>query len=402
MANSILFIAQSFPPRPGVAGRRLRFLAERAIEDYEEVFAIRLDRDYEGEQVERAVVTALPARDLRTWLGGDNAGKTVEKAGEPAWKKRLRHLRQSFPFVFLTDDGGYFYRRAAFRIGGDIIEAKQIGVIFSSFRPWSDHLVARRLKKRHPGLRWIADFRDLPVDPVRKDVWWPALQSWWGKRVVKSANEVWVVSEGQREQLAAWHPNIKVVRNALFKLPPVYTAPKTERFTIVYTGSFYEGLQSVDPLVDSLLELLKEGVLHPDKVCLIYRGKDAQLFLRQAARLPAQCTDVQPSIAPAAAQKMQHNAQLLLLLNWSAPDYFGVLTAKLWDYLATGRPILGLVNGPGDRELKQIIEGADAGAVFADGEQGRLTGYLAEKYKIWLETGLLAHQASLEVLRKYL
>lgn len=402
MADKILFLSQSFPPRPGVAGRRLGFLAGEAVKDYEAVYAIRLDRGYQGETVENVSVSVLPARDLRSWLGGDNAAGTVDKAGEPGWKSWLRNLRQSFPFVLLADDGGYRYRRAACRIGAELVAVEGVNVVFSSFRPWSDHLVARRLKRRFPHLHWVADFRDLPVDPVRRDSWWPALQRWWGKRMIRRADEVWCVSRGQAAQLAGWHPNIKVRYNPLLAIPPERTAPKTERFTIVYTGSVYPGLQSVTPLVTALRNLLSAGAMDPDKLCLVYRGKDHAVFREWAMGLPGKCLDIQPSIAPAAAQKMQHNAQLLLLLNWSAPGYYGVLTAKLWDYLATGRPILALVNGPGDEELEEIILGAGAGAVFGDGERGGVEEWLLGRYEDWTEKETLPWACVVKQLESYL
>ena len=173
--------------------------------------------------------------------------------------RRLLPLRQSFPFVFLSDDGGPAYRRKAFAAAKELVETEEITTIFSSFRPWSDHLVARRLKKKYPHLHWIADFRDLPVDRVRRDVWWPALQRCWGKRVIKEADEMWAVSAGQREQFAGWHPSIRVKRNALLSLPPAETAPGTDRFTIVYTGSLYADLQSLKPLTDALVSLQHAG-----------------------------------------------------------------------------------------------------------------------------------------------
>lgn len=402
MADKILFLSQSFPPRPGVAGRRLGFLAREAVKDYEAVYAIRLDRGYQGETVENVSVYVLPAHDLRSWLGGDNAAGTVDKASEPGWKSWLRKLRQSFPFVLLADDGGYRYRQAACRLGVELIDVGGVNVVFSSFRPWSDHLVARRLKKKYPNLYWIADFRDLPVDPVRRDSWWPALQRWWGKRMIRRADEVWCVSQGQAAQLAGWHPNINVRFNPLLALPPEHSAPQTYRFTIVYTGSVYPGLQSVAPLVKALRNLISAGAMDPNKLQLVYRGKDGDLFQKWTSRLPTNSLDIQPNIAPAAAQKIQKNAQLLLLLNWSAPNYYGVLTAKLWDYLASGRPILALVNGPIDQELKSIIEGAAAGTVYGEENIHLLQQALEKQYAEWAASGTVENKVDVENLKQYL
>ena len=396
-----LLIAQHFGRPAGPAARRLLHVG-RSFAAEGPVYAIRsgpLDPAATG----FAHVETVPSYDLRRLLSRGKDTQSVNVAVKAHWSvRRLLPLRQSFPFVLLTDDGGPYARFRAYQKACELIEAHAITTVFSSFRPWSDHLVARRLKVRYPSLRWIADFRDLPVDAVRRDVWFPALQKRWGKRVVRPADEVWVVSEGQRKQLSDWHDNVQVVRNALRALPPQAPPPETERFTVVYTGSLYPGLQSVAPLVRALQHLLEDGTVTPHQVRVIYRGKDASIFRRWVAALPPTLLDVGPSVAPATAQKMQHAAQVLLLLNWSAPGYYGVLTAKLWDYLSTGRPILALVNGPGDRELTDIIEGAGAGAVFGKEQQREVETWLRHAISRWKEEGALPWGVDRDELRKYL
>lgn len=396
-----LLLTQRFPPHRGAAARRLAYLTRFFERTGGPVFVIRRGKAAEPEISEVTQTISLGGRDLRRLTGqeGKTLGAQTKKNPLIRW---LLRLRQAYPFVYLTDDGGPAYRRAAFTAACEIIEREGIDTLFSSFRPWSDHLVARRLKKRYPHLRWVADFRDLPVDPVRNDLWFPALQRWWGRRVIAAADEVWAVSEGQKAQLAGWHGRLVVRYNPLLALPPELPAPATGKFTITYTGSLYPGLQTVAPLVGALQELLAGKTIVADKLCLQYRGKDAALFRQWTAGLPAHCLDVEPFIAPAAAQKMQHSATVLLLLNWSAPGYYGVLTAKLWDYLATGRPVLALVNGPGDRELQDIIQGADAGAVFTTEEQAELKTWLTARYLAWAPTGVLTWRPDVDRLREYL
>ncbi len=402
-AEKILFITNYFPPRPAVAGRRLGYLAEWAREQYQDVFVIRADRDFRGEEMPGVTVYPLPARDLRTVIGGEGPASTLPY---DSWRRKLSgpllHMRQSYPFLYFTDDGGAIYRREAYRLAVNIIEKEQITAIFSSFRPWSDHLVARRLKRRFPNLHWIADFRDLHADPVRRDVWWPALQRKWAKWVIKPANEVWGVSEGQVSYLKKLHPAATVRRNPLFRLPPARTSPETDRFTIVYTGSLYHKLQRLDPLLDALQRLIRQGSILAEDIELIYRGKDEALWRRWTAAIhPEIHCNTRSYISPASAHKLQQEAQMLLLLSWSGADYYGVLTAKLYDYLSTGRPILALVNGPDDPELRRIIEGTRAGKVYALGESP--TEWLLGCYQQWREGGgTVPWSADLEEMKQYL
>jgi hypothetical protein len=92
---------------------------------------------------------------------------------------------------------------------------------------------------------------------------------------------------------------------------------------------------------------------------------------------------------------------MLLLLSWSAHNYYGVLTAKLYDYLSAGRPILVLVNGPEDPELKSIVEGTRAGRVFPNETSPKK--WLSECYQNWAEqNGRLPWSTDRETMSKYL
>ena len=402
-ANRILFLANYFPPRPAVAGRRLGHLAAWAAQHYDKVYVIRADRNFPGADLPEFEVIPLPARDLRSVVGGPGPAHTLP---HNSYRKRvsapLLRMRQSFPFLYLTDDGGPVYRKQAFVEAVRLVEKKGITTIFSSFRPWSDHLVARRLKKRYPHLHWIADFRDLHADPVRQDVWWPKLQKAWARRVIESADEVWGVSEGQVQYLRELFPGAVVRRNRLFKLPPPLTAPQTDRFTLAYTGSLYEQWQSIQPLVVSLNQLVSSGVMVPDDIEVIYRGKDDALWREWTADLhPSIHCNTRSYVTPASAQRVQEEAQMLLLLNWSAENYYGVLTAKLYDYLSAGRPILALVNGPDDRELRQIVEGTHAGRVYDRTDSPR--DWLLGCYQQWKEGGgQVPWSSDLDKMKTYL
>jgi len=99
--------------------------------------------------------------------------------------------------------------------------------------------------------------------------------------------------------------------------------------------------------------------------------------------LPPHVLQLDDIIDQTAAQERQQNAAINLLLNWSAPNYFGVLTAKLYDYLAAGRPILALVNGPEDPELRKIIEGSGAGRVFTVSDAAGMERWLNELFSQW-------------------
>lgn len=314
-----------------------------------------------------------------------------------SWKTRiglpsLLALKHSFPFLYLTDEGGPTYRKAAYQRGCELIAREGITHLLSSYRPWADHLVAAQLKARHPHLHWIADFRDLPVDPVRKDVCWPSAQTYWARRVLRSASEVWAVSEGQAQWLSALHTNIKVVYSGLETLPKA-SASQTNIFLINYTGSLYANWQSIAPLAQAIRQLEEErkkaGDPSPLPLKIRYAGKDGELFYHWArTQQIAHLVEIEAAVPLAAALQRQRSATLNLLLTWSAPNYYGVLTAKLFDYLAAGRPILALVNGPDDPELSQLFHRSGAGFLQHQQQpEEQLYQWLHTLYHRWQKQG---------------
>ena len=398
---STLFVCYYYPPDGTPAARRLAYLTARAAERGP-VYVVTANPN--AARLPHVTATeVVPAADLRSWFSGGASNRPLTATTKQrSWLRPLLRLRQAFPFVHLFDDGGPRYRRSALAAARRLVDRHGITHLLTSFRPWADHLVARRLKRAFPHLHWTADFRDLPVDPIRADLWFPALQRWWGKRIVRTADELWCVSRGQRAQLAGWHPRIQVRYNPLLELPPAESAPLTDRFRIVYTGSLYPGLQTVAPLVRALRELLDKRELRAEELEVYYRGKDASVLLEWWSGLPRRCLDLGSSIPPSASRAAQKKATMLLLLNWSAPGYYGVLTAKLWDYLAAGRPVLALVNGPGDEELSGIFSGAGAGAVYATDEQAKVAERLRQWLAEWRATGTVRHAPDRAYLRQYL
>ncbi|MGB3547093.1 MAG: hypothetical protein WBA17_08960 [Saprospiraceae bacterium] len=391
----LLGIHHFFPPGGRVSARRLRRLytgGEAAGVGEVHVISAADSTDVPGVTLHR-----ITGRSLRRIITGSSGATVSAERKKRWWFGPLNRLRQSFPFIGLLDEGGPGYRRRAAARGAALVEEHRLDRLFSSYRPWSDHLIARRIKKRFPHLHWTADFRDLPVDPVRRDVVWPRLQTRVIRRLLRGADELWAVSEGQAVWLRKLHPRVRVVRNPLLKLPPAQTAPKSELFTINYTGSCYPRLQSPALLYTALNKLIASGRVNSDHLRIDYTGKDTAVWRGWQEQYGGSeiLHHYRETVTAGEAVELQQRAQINVLLSWSAAGYGGVLTAKLYDYLAAGRPIVALLDGPADAELNQLVEGTGSGRVFASAEPAaleELTNYLFAAYTIWLDKKTLPHR----------
>ncbi|MCO6480257.1 MAG: hypothetical protein J5I94_26695 [Phaeodactylibacter sp.] len=396
--KKLLIIYYNFPPAKVPGAVRLHHFYRAALPYFEDIHVLAtrnrrlFQQDPSLETGCRNIVEA-PAWDLRRLTARKKAGNKPFVA--PALKERplvrwLRRLVDSFPFNILIGDGGLVYIFTGYIRTRKLIEREGITHVFSTFRPYSDHLIAHLLKRRFPHLYWIADFRDLHVDPVLQNTICPPFQRWCNRQVLRRADLVTTVSEGLKGHLEKVAPRVEVLRNGIKNLDEVIkTVEPFEKFTIVYTGSLYEGMRDPGPIFCAIRRLVEKEYLPPAGISLLYAGPNPDCWLQSARKAGVgQIAASLGIISREEALQLQRRAQLNLLLSWSGPGLQGVLTGKLFEYLQARRPILALVNGSQDKELEDILSAWEANAVFYSNgtKQGKgLEKFLLHRYRIWEE-----------------
>lgn len=365
MDKRLLIIYYNFPPVKVPGAVRAWHFYQEAIKHFGHVSVLTAanrryftqDPKLETGCVHIHEVPAWDARRLLACAGKDNrpylSGKLKKRRGI-RWAQRLLN---SFPFNLLAGDGGAWYIWKGYQKGCQLVASEGTTHLFSTFRPYADHFIAYLLKRRFPHLVWVADFRDLHVDPSNPNTFWPSLQLRANRQILAKADLATTVSEGLKRELSKFGRPVKVLRNGISraKIKP-NDEPLGKRFTIAYTGSIYPGLQDAAPLFSALKALIDNKQLKGKDLCIRYRGKDAgiwQQWIAEHELLPySDCGGVVPLEQ---AHHVQRTAAVNLLLTWSMPGFNGILTGKLFEYLAAQRPITALVNGPGDPELSQLL-----------------------------------------------
>jgi glycosyltransferase involved in cell wall biosynthesis len=388
---NILQIAYKFPPIKSIGALRNYHIARQFRRRFHSHFVITTrNRDFMlGQPLpESEVFDLYPVRtfDFRTLLHrwGRRSGHF---AGQPGGLTFRDRLKDSFPTNLLLDEGSLVYIAQAYRQGAQLVEAHGITHLFSSYRPYADHLVAWLLKGRFPQLYWIADFRDPQVDLNRGNVYWPALQHAFNRRILRRADQVVTVSQGLARYLERYGQPVAVLRNGIDPaLFPAEVSAPSEHFTIAYTGSIYPGWQSALPVLEMLAGMIREGLLDAPRLRLRYVGKDQALWDAWAARCgldginqSSGLVGLEESLA------IQRSSQINLLLSWSGPHFQGILTGKLYEYLAAQRPILALVQGGCDAELAGILQSVGASFAFftESPDWAGLRRFILERYAAW-------------------
>jgi len=360
----MLIIAYYFPPLQIVGAQRSYKTYRWAQEQGKQVRVISIGkrghfRERHYVDLEEADILRIPQYDLRYWRGRwrkTRLHRFLAKAQRTAPLRqapgRLRRLRDSFPFNLLLNDGGLLYMIRATWQGVRLIRREQHRELYSSFRPWSDHIVASLLKLWFGSkLHWTADFRDLHVDPLQGNVYWPRLQHLLARLILRRADAISTVSGGLARHLRRYGRPVYVHYNGTWdrgvpRLPQLF-----DIFTICYTGGLYPGLQSAVPLLAALHHF------HPATWQFKYAGADGALLRHWASTYGvAEHIEDLGVLPPLQVEQLQGRAHLNLLLTWSSAELSGILTTKLFEYLHAGRPILCICRGTRDPELQAFAK----------------------------------------------
>lgn len=406
----LLMINYYFPPVRVVGALRVGHFYLQAKKYFSNIFVLtsKNERIYKKEEWKEVFpeTVKIPAYDFRFflhWYFGNNVLSFSYKKKKHPLKRWLIKLIDSFPLNILINDGGLIYQLLAYQRAKKIVEEEQITHIFSSFKPYADHIVAYWLKRRYPHLCWIADFRDVQVDPNRKNVIFPALQHWFNRRYLKDADVLTSVSEPYANYLSQYNDQVYCLRNGIANLDfSTDYSSSYPKFTIAYTGSIYPELQSGDNVFRAISNLINSGKIVKEHLQVKVAGRDQVVWEEWARPYGLESIlNLVGSVNRAEALKIQRESHLNLLLSWSSKALGGVLTGKLYEYLSAQRPVIALIKGSRDNTFETLFKTVNAGLVcYHDSKNNAsLEDFIYAKYVEWLTQGFIDHQMNRAALK---
>ena len=275
---------------------------------------------------------------------------TYSQAIKNLWVARiLIHLRYSFPTNLLLGKDHLLYLITTFLKANQLIKKKGITYLFTSYQPLSDLLIGLLLKKTHPHIFWITDFRDPYPEEIKATNIFPRLQRIVLRWIKNNCNLITVVSEGLKKHFESHNQKVFVLYNGLDNHPKKIKIPILDyRFNglITYTGSIYPQLINPQPFLNHL------RILFP-YARFLYLGKDADSWIKWLPDKSQRSALYTPK-SHAIAKKAQKKSDILLVFTWSNYSIKGVLTTKLFEYLKANKLVLVLIQGDEDLEWETI------------------------------------------------
>ena len=390
MTKRVLFIVYSFPPAGGPGVQRpakfVKYLPEF------------------GWQAIVLTVTPNAYPVLDETLLADIPSDT------PIYRERsydVRALRPTFERLHIgkvlsgvnaalqLPDAAIFWARFARKRVQRIIAEHQPNVIFSSSPPPSAHLLARWAHHEFD-IPWVADFRDPwsenPLHPYPPG--YQSLNRRMESKVLADANGITTVSPplvAMLQRLSGRKQAVHLLENGYDEDVVRYPPPSTRQFTITYTGEF-NPLRRPDAFVQAVIHLTETNRIPAGDWRVRFAGKNPPHYIPD--RPPFQQLGY---LSHQDLNDIRRDSDALLLLLSDAPSARGNYTGKLFEYLASNRPIL-TISRP-DTVAAQLVKQARAGRVVPH-DPDQIAETIEAMYRAWKE-GRFEHAPDWELIERF-
>jgi glycosyltransferase involved in cell wall biosynthesis len=340
----VLIPAYYFPPIGGIGSIRAARFAECLPEFGWEPLVLAPtgtphaedeELDFPAEHVRRA--PSLELAHGRRFVPGERAAELngQPSRSEPTLRARLKQAvhRQVYP------DAQIGWYPAAVHAGKRLLRDQQFDAIFSSAYPVTAHLIARTLSRR-ASLPWVAEFRDpsgfaLPLDNAHR-----ARAAALETRIAREASRVVMPTPTWASHFGAtWGRDVDVIPNGCDAMPA--PAPPRDATVVTHLGTYYPGRQSLEPVWRMVGQLARSNPQAGLRIRFIGAVGDAARAELAAAGVD-DLVEATGFVSHTQAAQLVSTSSMLVAAGSVAPDPVsrGWIPAKMFDYLASGLPIL--------------------------------------------------------------
>jgi glycosyltransferase involved in cell wall biosynthesis len=370
----VLLVTMYFPPSGGGGVQRPLKLATHLPELGIETHVLAPD-DPQWIHRDEHLPTPTLAWVHRARFVGPRGRRPAEELHGTAGLERYSRQLTLFGRRLLFPDEGVAWNLTAIPAAIRLAKQEGIDVVITTSPPGSVHFVGAAVR-RATGVRWVADLRDSLVAHPHRDAQRLLVRvkeqgqhgvAW---VVGSQADGIVTVSDAIAEEMRSRNPRgpVATIANGsdFDDFDELEYHPGAERFRITHAGSFF-GKRDPRPFLTALARV--DGVVA--RFVGDFRSTDREWAANILDRM-----ELIPYAPHRRSLELQRDSEALLLLIPEASGRGrGVLSGKVFEYLAAGRPILAVV--PPDGAAADLIRSTGAGAVVApddvDGMERELT-----------------------------
>ncbi len=284
---------------------------------------------------------------------------------------------------FFIPDARCFWINPASRALINYLKEHPVKAMVSTGPPHTTHLIAEKVKKRYPNIKWVADFRDPWTqidfyDQLNLTNWADRKHKRLEKKVLKKADKIVTVSWswGKDFERLSRRNDIEIITNGYDEadFSNSENIDLDESFSIFHAGSMNKDRNV--PVLWKALEALTEEVPEIKKYLkIVLVGQVDFSVLHSINEFGLEdYLDKRDFVPHSQVVQWLQSAQLLLLPINNTPNVAGVLPGKLYEYLGAKRPIICIC--PDFCDAKRIMEETQAGVTANYEDVEGLKAYL--------------------------
>lgn len=382
-----LLVSHVFPPLVAGGAARMGQFA-RLLPEFGWDVTVLTGRAGENNALDRDAADAVArrARVVQAWSPANRVWKRGQPVAKHGVRGLLRKVMRGAAVSVVFPDREVFWVPAAIRAGRRAMSEAPHDVVLATYGPASNLLVGRALARAFR-LPLVVDFRDLwstlpmAVFPTRLH---RAAAHRLEHDLVSDASRLLAVAPAMAADLAATHglePARAIsITNGFDPADVSRVQDHRERgpFRLVYTGTVHVHYD-LEPLWRALRVLADSGEIRPDTFRIEFVGNlDANEVIRHGLQDFVEISGFVPhdKVFDALAR-----ADALLVVE--TPGYYARYgyAAKVFDYVLTGKPVVGLVDIGGNTEtlLRRMGVGHCVQPDDADGLARVLRDVIAHK-----------------------
>ncbi|MBU3154812.1 glycosyltransferase [Clostridium estertheticum] len=410
--KNILIVAYFYPPLGGAGVQRTLKFAKFLKKFGYNVFVLTVNNEkgtikdeslklestdgikvFRAIQKENFIVNSILNRKV-TDVKIDNKENIIKKTSEITLKSRIKrkvkkHLLNMYRNMYIPDDK-ISWKKDAVRVGLKIIKDEKIDILYSTSAPYTGHLIAYELKQKS-NLPWIADFRDQWVaNPfVAYSSYAKIKNEKMEKMVIEKADCVISVSKPIIDEFAYRYKEesvdkFKVITNgydeedfADFNMNLV-----AKKYIITHNGTLY-GKRSPKNFLIAIDKLIMGKKIKHDEITIRFVGqigKDAQEDIRFfVAKYDSIIEFISYLPHKESLKKLEESTATLLIIE-AGVGSDGIYTGKLFEYIRSGRDIIGIVP-PG--VARDLIISTNTGFCCHPEKVDEIEVAIYKSYSIW-------------------
>ena len=323
------------------------------------------------------------------------AGFIDDTGHKQGWKERLSiWIRGNF----FIPDARCWWVKPSVKYLKSYLKEHPVDAIISTGPPHSMHLIAMQLKEAL-GIPWIADFRDpwTEIDyysKLRLTRWADRKHHRLEHEVLTKADKVVTVSPNWACRLEALGaPKADVVYNGFDESDLSQTGNPfvSDKFTLTYLGVLFK-VRNPECLWQALGELVAEDTRFAEKLQVKLIGQVDKEVTQTITRNGLKDHVVLSPYIPhnQVADALHQSSVLLLpLMSNDESDTLGLIPAKVFEYMASGRPILCI--GPTNGDTAKILTETNSGVTVGFEDISRMKTVVKDLFTKHLESGLLSN-----------